>query len=49
MPQTPIASDPKIMIGKSPITGIRITAELIVDKLATEATVDMYRAEIAVR
>ena len=34
MPQAPIISDPKIMMGKPMIAGTRITVELILEKLA---------------
>ncbi len=45
MPQTLIASDPKIMMGKPTITGTRITVELILEKLAAGETVDQILSE----
>ena len=39
MPQT-IVSDPNIMMGKPTLVGTRITAELILDKLAAGETVE---------
>jgi uncharacterized protein (DUF433 family) len=40
MPQTSIASDPKIMMGKPTVAGTRITVELIFEKLVAGETVD---------
>ena len=45
MPQTPITSDPKVMMGKPTITGTRITVELILEKLAAGETVDQILSE----
>ena len=45
MPQTPITSDPKIMMGKPTVTGTRITVELILEKLAAGETVDQILSE----
>jgi uncharacterized protein (DUF433 family) len=45
MLQTLITSDPKIMMGKPTVTGTRITAELILEKLAAGETVDQILSE----
>jgi uncharacterized protein (DUF433 family) len=45
MPQTPITSDPQIMMGKPTVTGTRITVELILEKLAAGETVDQILSE----
>jgi uncharacterized protein (DUF433 family) len=45
MQQTPITSDPKIMMGKPTVTGTRITVELILEKLAAGETVDQILSE----
>ena len=43
MPQT-IVSDPNIMMGKPTLSGTRITAELILDKLAAGETIEQILA-----
>ncbi|MBI5280852.1 MAG: DUF433 domain-containing protein [Candidatus Solibacter usitatus] len=40
-----ITSDPKIMMGKPTVSGIRITVELILEKLAAGETVDQILSE----
>ena len=45
MPEALIISDPKIMMGKPTVAGTRITAELILEKLAAGETVDQILSE----
>jgi uncharacterized protein (DUF433 family) len=45
MPQTPITSDPQIMLGKPTVAGTRITVELILEKLAAGETVGQILSE----
>lgn len=45
MPQTMVASDPKIMMGKPVVRGTRITVELILEKLAAGESVDQILSE----
>ena len=40
MAQARIVANPKIMMGKPPVAGTRITVELILEKLAAGETVD---------
>jgi len=42
-----IRSDPKIMMGKPTVDGTRITAELMLEKLAAGETVDQILSEHA--
>ena len=45
MSQALITSDPKIMMSKPTVAGTRITAELILEKLAAGETVDQILSE----
>jgi len=45
MPRTPIASDPKVMMGKPMIAGTGIAVERILEKLGAGETVDRILAE----
>ena len=45
MPETLIASDPKIMMGKPTVAGTRITVEVILEKLAAGETVEQILSE----
>jgi uncharacterized protein (DUF433 family) len=40
-----ITSDPKIMMGKPTVAGIRLTVELILEKLAAGETIEQIMSE----
>jgi uncharacterized protein (DUF433 family) len=45
MPQSLIISDPKIVMGKPPVAGTRITVELIPEKLAAGENIPQILSE----
>ena len=46
MPEPMVTSDPKIMMGKPVVRATRITAELILEKLAAGESVDQILSEL---